>query len=328
MIGRGWEDVRRWSQGGEGTFWGLHGAEGAWVGKCQSYGAWGFGEYSDLGACVKREVLLFYLNTAYIFLHQSCGCQLSGTSKMRAAVHLRSSGPATHSQSGPLHSIRSFTSRVCSSPSTSRCLFGQRPERPSAGGVAAAASGRAAASQQRRKTAKEDEAPRRCPCGSGMAFSECCQPIVEGAWARSPPELARARFTAMQLGNAQLLADTTHPESLKAIGTKQQLLRKWEAEMRMRGAHQPSMVDMAFAQDPQDEDCWYVMSALTYPEMVKKPAKDSSPMVYIVAETYVKEAGRWCFYEFPRSFPTLEPLMNFIDKYEGNDSVVQVGPHG
>lgn len=156
-----------------------------------------------------------------------------------------------------------------------------------------------------------------------MAFSECCQPIVEGAWARSPPELARARFTAMQLGNAQLLADTTHPESLKAIGTKQQLLRKWEAEMRMRGAHQPSMVDMAFAQDPQDEDCWYVMSALTYPEMVKKPAKDSSPMVYIVAETYVKEAGRWCFYEFPRSFPTLEPLMNFIDKYEGNDSVVQ-----
>ncbi len=247
---------------------------------------------------------------------------------MLAAVRLQSSGPATRNYSANGKQFQVVNARRCSSAFTYRWSFGQRPERPSAGGVAAAASGRAAASQQRRKTTKDDESPRRCPCGSGLGFSECCQPIVEGAWARNPPELARARFTAMQLGNAQLLADTTHPESLKAIGTKQQLLRKWEAEMRVREAHQPSMVDMAFAQDPQDEDCWYVLSALSYPDIFKKKsAKDSSRMVYVVVERYVKEAGRWCFYEFPRSYPSLEPLVNFIDKYEGNDSVVQVGLH-
>jgi SEC-C motif-containing protein len=52
-----------------------------------------------------------------------------------------------------------------------------------------------------------------CFCGSGKELCACCGPIVEGtAFARTPEELMRARFTAHCRRDYAFLVDSTHPE--------------------------------------------------------------------------------------------------------------------
>ena len=58
-----------------------------------------------------------------------------------------------------------------------------------------------------------------CPCGSGKAIFDCCQPCINGT--RSAPTAAalmRSRYTAYVLQNEQYLLDSWHastrPESI------------------------------------------------------------------------------------------------------------------
>lgn len=40
-----------------------------------------------------------------------------------------------------------------------------------------------------------------CPCGSGLYFSECCRPIIDGLPAPTPEALMRSRYSAFATGN-------------------------------------------------------------------------------------------------------------------------------
>ncbi|KXZ50703.1 hypothetical protein GPECTOR_15g387 [Gonium pectorale] len=172
-----------------------------------------------------------------------------------------------------------------------------------------------------KRTSKAEDAPRVCPCGSGLKFSECCSPIVSGAWARTAPELARARFAALQLGKPQVLADTTHPEALAAIGTKQSLLKKAEQLMRRRGAGQldPVLADCVHGQSPEDPDIWFVLLAIS----VGEPGAER---IYTFAEKYRKDGGRWWYISSPWEFPVLPQFEEFLERHHGSSEENPYGP--
>lgn len=50
-----------------------------------------------------------------------------------------------------------------------------------------------------------------CPCGSGKAFTDCCQPYIRGTQSAPTAEaLMRSRFTAYAIKHEQYLLDTWH----------------------------------------------------------------------------------------------------------------------
>ncbi|MCF6744444.1 hypothetical protein E9529_09165 [Blastococcus sp. KM273128] len=54
--------------------------------------------------------------------------------------------------------------------------------------------------------------PRRCPCGTGLPYAECCGPRHDGsAPAATAEQLMRSRYSAFALGDAGYLLRTWHP---------------------------------------------------------------------------------------------------------------------
>ena len=52
-----------------------------------------------------------------------------------------------------------------------------------------------------------------CPCGSGVDYAECCEPIVTGTrHAETAEQLMRARYSAYVGAAVDFLFETTHPD--------------------------------------------------------------------------------------------------------------------
>lgn len=52
-----------------------------------------------------------------------------------------------------------------------------------------------------------------CPCGSGLGFEACCEPVITGASpAASPEALMRSRYTAYAVGALDHLLESLHPD--------------------------------------------------------------------------------------------------------------------
>ena len=55
-------------------------------------------------------------------------------------------------------------------------------------------------------------ANRRCPCGTGLAYDDCCGPLHTGATpAATAEQLMRSRYSAFAVGDAAYLLATWHP---------------------------------------------------------------------------------------------------------------------
>jgi SEC-C motif domain protein len=52
-----------------------------------------------------------------------------------------------------------------------------------------------------------------CPCGSGLDYTECCEPLHLGAPASTAEALMRSRFSAFALGLRQYLLASWHPST-------------------------------------------------------------------------------------------------------------------
>ncbi|GBC62091.1 hypothetical protein DENIS_3054 [Desulfonema ishimotonii] len=51
-----------------------------------------------------------------------------------------------------------------------------------------------------------------CPCGSGLAYTECCEPLILGTRpAETAEQLMRARYTAYAEKKTDYIVSTTHP---------------------------------------------------------------------------------------------------------------------
>ncbi|WP_127842732.1 YchJ family protein [Actinomyces wuliandei] len=52
-----------------------------------------------------------------------------------------------------------------------------------------------------------------CPCGSGLAYGSCCEPVLDGGVAATAEALVRSRFTAFVVGDEDHLFRTWHPRT-------------------------------------------------------------------------------------------------------------------
>lgn len=64
-----------------------------------------------------------------------------------------------------------------------------------------------------------------CPCGTGLAYAECCEPIIKGQRpAETAEALMRSRYSAYVKVETDYIFESTHPkhrEGYDHIGTKE-----------------------------------------------------------------------------------------------------------
>lgn len=57
----------------------------------------------------------------------------------------------------------------------------------------------------------------RCPCGRGVPYATCCEPLLAGESAAATAErLMRSRYTAFAVGDAEYLRRSWHPATRPA----------------------------------------------------------------------------------------------------------------
>ena len=65
-----------------------------------------------------------------------------------------------------------------------------------------------------------------CPCGSGEAYSDCCEPCLSGAQApQSAEQLMRSRYSAYVKGEIDYIHNTLHPDH--RADHDREAARKW-----------------------------------------------------------------------------------------------------
>jgi SEC-C motif domain protein len=64
-----------------------------------------------------------------------------------------------------------------------------------------------------------------CPCGSGKAYGDCCEPIINGTHpAQTAEQLMRARYSAHAVAQMDFIFESVHPDHRKGYdhqGTKE-----------------------------------------------------------------------------------------------------------
>jgi len=73
-----------------------------------------------------------------------------------------------------------------------------------------------------------------CPCGSGVLFSECCEPIIHRAReSETAEELMRARYSAFVTHDIDFIVASTHTRTRKEIDLS--FIREWSETSDWRG---------------------------------------------------------------------------------------------
>jgi SEC-C motif-containing protein len=76
----------------------------------------------------------------------------------------------------------------------------------------------------------------KCPCGSGVAFAECCNGILTGQRsAVTAEQLMRSRYTAYVVKNVDYLIRTTHPSA--RINDFEESIRTWMRQVEWLKLH-------------------------------------------------------------------------------------------
>ncbi|HEX5883171.1 MAG TPA: YchJ family protein [Pyrinomonadaceae bacterium] len=73
-----------------------------------------------------------------------------------------------------------------------------------------------------------------CPCGSGVPFADCCEPIINGTReSQTAEELMRARYSAFVTGAIDFIVGSTHSRTRKEIDLS--FIREWSQTSTWRG---------------------------------------------------------------------------------------------
>ena len=65
-----------------------------------------------------------------------------------------------------------------------------------------------------------------CPCGSGLEYAACCEPLIVGDKpAQTPEALLRSRYSAYAKKIVDYIVDTTHPDQKEPDNRK--TVEKW-----------------------------------------------------------------------------------------------------
>jgi SEC-C motif-containing protein len=76
----------------------------------------------------------------------------------------------------------------------------------------------------------------KCPCGSGLPYSECCEPIIKGRKdAPTAEALMRARYTSYAMDEIPFLVNSCSPNTKQSEKIDERETRKWAESSRWLG---------------------------------------------------------------------------------------------
>ncbi len=133
-----------------------------------------------------------------------------------------------------------------------------------------------------------------CPCGTGSAFVDCCEPRIRGS---RPPETAealmRARYSAFAKHEVDYILQTVLPEQRKKVD--RETVDKWSASSTWKGF----TILGKERGGASDED--------GYVEFVARYAFGAIEQEHREKSYFVKRDGRWYFDPARSKQPGLEP---------------------
>ena len=75
-----------------------------------------------------------------------------------------------------------------------------------------------------------------CPCGSGAAFADCCEPVINGTReSETAEELMRARYSAFVTGAIDFIVSSTHSRTRNDVDRDS--IREWSESSTWHGLH-------------------------------------------------------------------------------------------
>jgi SEC-C motif-containing protein len=124
----------------------------------------------------------------------------------------------------------------------------------------------------------------RCPCGSSLAYADCCEPYVSGARKAPTPEaLMRSRYSAYALQILPYLASTLHPgqrHDYDEAGAE-----RWAKESEW-----DKLEIINIAADPANEDIGTVEFKASYRRRGEK-------LVHHERAEFRRKDGTWYFFD-------------------------------
>ncbi len=143
-----------------------------------------------------------------------------------------------------------------------------------------------------------------CPCGSGLEYAACCEPLITGATAAETAEaLLRSRYSAYTKQAVDYIVDTTHPDKREPDDRK--TVEKWSRSTEWRRLEIVSC-KAGGIDDAEGE----VEFKADYTEKGKRRKHHE-------AAVFRKKDGRWYF--FDAGAPKIEQYIRTSPKVGRND---------
>lgn len=121
-----------------------------------------------------------------------------------------------------------------------------------------------------------------CPCGSAIAFADCCKPLIEGEQpAETAEALMRSRYTAHATKAFDYIFDTTYPDSRQEDDRKS--TAAWSKRLDWQRLEIRSIVDGG-----PDDDTGTV-------EFIARYRKSGKAFDHHEIAEFVRQDGRWYF---------------------------------
>ena len=121
-----------------------------------------------------------------------------------------------------------------------------------------------------------------CPCGTGLAYEECCGPIIDGTQnASSAEQLMRSRYTAYAKQNIGYIYSSLHPDHRKNFDEKS--TRQWAKNSEW---HNLEILDTKGGGEDDTEGTV---------EFIAKYTEGGARKEHHELATFKKDEGSWCF---------------------------------
>ena len=121
-----------------------------------------------------------------------------------------------------------------------------------------------------------------CPCGSGLSYPDCCEPIISGKKvAETAQQLMRSRYTAFTLANADYLM-RSHSVKTRPIKERKSI-EKWAKSVTWMGL----TIIQTQAGDASDE--------VGYVEFKALYLENGKPQQIHEKSLFRRENGKWVY---------------------------------
>ncbi len=146
-----------------------------------------------------------------------------------------------------------------------------------------------------------------CPCGSGKAYADCCEPLISGEQtAQSAEALMRSRYSAYVNRDIDYVYDTLHPKKRHGFNRK-------ESEQWARRSEWVSL-EILRTEDGMPQDRSGVV------EFIARYRQKDKPVQHHEVAEFVKEDDRWYFWD--GTTPKIEQSVRKGPKLGRNDPCV------